>query len=67
MAKVECEKCNDTGYVFITEPSPKGNTYTFVVACDCEKGNDKVYDGRTLSENRSNYICPRYSSMFPEG
>lgn len=65
----ECDLCNGTGYRFITEPSPKGNTYTFVVACDCANGDSKVYDGRTIKDkkHRSNYICPRYSSMFPEG
>jgi len=69
MAKAECEMCNDTGYVFIIEKGEKGCNYEYVVACDCSKGDDKVYDGRTISDekHRSNYICPRYSSMFPEG
>lgn len=63
----DCTLCNGTGYRFITEPSPQGNIYTFVVACDCANGNNKLYDGRTIKDkkNRSNYICPRYSSIMP--
>ena len=66
--KPECKACNDTGFILITEKSEKGGTYEFAVACDCPKGDDKVYDGRIISDekHRSNYICPRYSSLLPK-
>ena len=63
----ECDLCSGTGYRFIHEVSPKGGIYTFAVACDCANGDNKLYDGRTIKDakHRSNYICPRYSSIMP--
>jgi hypothetical protein len=60
MANIECRKCNDTGLVLLKDQDGR----SWAVACDCKKGNDKVYDGRTLEKDRSPYIIPRYSDIF---
>ena len=63
----ECNLCNGSGYRIIKEKSPAGGIYEFAVACDCHNGDNKLYDGRTIKDkkHRSNYICPRYSSVMP--
>ena len=63
----DCNLCEGTGYRLINEVSPQGGIYTFAAACDCANGDNKLYDGRTIKDakHRSNYICPRYSSIMP--
>lgn len=63
----ECNLCHGSGYRFINEQTESGYIYTFAVACDCPNGDNKLYDGRTIKDKkyRTNYICPRYSSVIP--
>ena len=65
--KYKCDKCQDTGFVLI-KVIENDLPYEHVVACDCPLGNDKVYDGRTVSDvrYRTQYRIPRYSELFPE-
>ena len=64
----ECKLCNGTGYRSIIEMD-NNRPYEYVVACDCANGDNKLYDGRTIKDekHRTNYIVPRYSQIIPAG
>ncbi|MBQ9659162.1 MAG: hypothetical protein IJV31_10460 [Clostridia bacterium] len=58
---VECEKCNNTGYLLYRKMKKNGNKdlfYTYAAICTC--GNKKQYKGWEISdeEHRSNYYTP---------
>lgn len=63
----DCNKCNGTGYRLMIEVK-NDIPYEFIVACDCRNGDNKIYDGRTISDkkHRSCYIIPRFSEKFVE-
>ena len=59
--KIECKKCNSTGYVLYNKLINNGNErlkYTFMAICSC--GNAKQYKGWEVSEkeHRTNYYTP---------
>lgn len=56
-AKYKCDKCQDTGFILI-KVIENDLPYEHVVACDCDFGNDKVYNG-------TQYRIPRYKELFP--
>ena len=58
----QCDMCNGSGFVIIKDEKQR----EYAVACDCENGDDKLYDGRTITDKRyrSPYVIKRYSEMF---
>jgi len=59
--KIECKKCNSTGYILYTKIIKNGNIdfkNTYAAVCDC--GNAKQYKGWEISDkkHRSNYYTP---------
>lgn len=61
--KVHCNKCNGEGFIIYTKLIDNGDIklpYDFIARCDCENGNEYMYDGRTIqdTEHRSNYRIP---------
>lgn len=59
--KIECKRCNSTGYVLYDKLVNNGNEklkYTFMAVCQC--GNVKQYKGWEISEkeHRTNYYTP---------
>ena len=56
--KIECKKCNGTGYLLYTKRINNGDRflkYTYAAICDC--GNATQYDGTKINdkEHRSKY------------
>lgn len=59
--KIECKKCNGTGYLIYTKVIRDGNReYKNQYACICSCGNAKKYEGWSISDkkNRSNFYTP---------
>lgn len=66
--KVPCDKCNGEGFIIYTKLVDNGNIklpYDFIARCDCENGNEFIYDGRTIQdkEHRNNYYIPSISEL----
>ena len=60
-SKVECEKCNSTGYIIYTKAIKDGDReYKNQYASVCSCGNAKKYEGWNVSDKRyrSNYYTP---------
>ena len=64
--KIECKKCNSTGYIIYTKSTKDGgieikNQYGAV--CDC--GNAKKYEGWNMldSRHKSNYYTPNANEL----
>lgn len=59
----ECKLCNSTGYRMIRDEQNR----EYICACDCKNGDNKLYDGRTISDkaHKSIYVIPRYSQLYP--
>lgn len=55
--KVECKKCNSTGYI-VYKKEIEGRKYNYAAICEC--GNAKEYKGWEIKdkEHRSNYYTP---------
>lgn len=55
--KVECNKCNSTGYI-VCKKVIEGRKYNYAVVCEC--GNANVYKGWEIKdkEHRSDYYTP---------
>ena len=60
----ECKLCSDSGFVLLKDE--KGRSWA--TACDCKKGDNKLYDGRTIEDpkRRSPYFIPRYSQVMKQ-
>ena len=61
--KVHCDRCNGEGFIIYTKLIDNGDIklpYDFMARCDCENGNEYIYDGRTIqdTQHRSNYYVP---------
>lgn len=58
----KCPKCNGTGLV-IVQQKENDRVYDYALACYCDNGADKVYDGRTIEDvrYRTNYMITRLS------
>lgn len=59
--KIECEKCNSTGYIIYTKIINDGTRklhYQYASICDC--GNAKQYKGWEITDERfrNNYYTP---------
>jgi len=66
--KVDCNKCNGEGFIIYTKLIDNGNIkipYDYVARCNCENGNQYVYDGRIIqdTEHRSNYCIPSVAEL----
>ena len=66
--KVECDKCNGEGYILYTKLVDNGDykiPYEYVARCDCDNGNEYIYDGRTINDtqHRSDYRIPSMSEI----
>lgn len=59
-----CKLCNESGFVIVRDNKNR----QYAVACDCRNGDDKIYDGRTIKDekHRSIYVIPRYSQVVPK-
>lgn len=61
--KVPCDRCNGEGFIIYTKLIDNGDIklpYDFMARCDCENGNEYIYDGRIIqdTQHRSNYYVP---------
>lgn len=62
--KVDCKKCNSTGYVVYKKPIKElGYTYEYGAICEC--GNSKQYKGWEVADtkHRSNYYTPMIKEL----
>lgn len=64
--KIECKKCNSTGYIVYTKKIKDGNKpyyCQYAALCDC--GNAKQYKGWEISDkaHRSNYYIPTVQEL----
>ena len=51
--KIECDKCNSTGYLQYTKKIKNGDSYIeYNYACLCTCGNAKRYEGWNVSDKR---------------
>ena len=55
----KCDKCNGEGLIFYKKIVNKIE-YQYVARCNCVKGAEFAYDGRTIKDekHRSNYYVP---------
>lgn len=66
--KVECSKCNGTGYIAYIKKVLNGNKileYTYCCTCDCS--NATAYDGSILNQNKNKYRIPSKEELISEG
>jgi len=59
--KVECKKCNSTGYITYKKKIDNGTSLFYnEYAAICSCGNAKVYDGQNITDKRykSSYYTP---------
>lgn len=51
--KIECKKCNSTGYILYKKKIDNGtNSFYNEYAAICDCGNKNVYDGRKVKDSR---------------
>lgn len=62
-----CNICGDKGFVLYFQHVDHLNPetkYEFISHCNCVKGSEYAYDGRTVKDRESRYYIPNVMNIF---